>query len=88
MPEGVKNGALTQTREYLMRSKVRTRLVRCPSHNRDVEVTYTVSGSLFDRNYEFANCPAMFDGSASCNRSCWPSLLHSPRYPYIGMGPV
>jgi hypothetical protein len=68
-----------------MRSKVRTQVVRCPSRNRDVEVTYTVSGTLFDRKYELASCPAILDGSASCNRRCWPSLLRAPRYLHFAM---
>jgi hypothetical protein len=71
-----------------MRSKVRTQLVRCPSHNRDVEVTYTVSGSWLERKYELADCPALFDGGASCDRRCWPSLSHPPRYLLFAMSYV
>ena len=68
-----------------MRSKVKSQIVRCPSRNRDVEVTYTVSGKLFERQYELVNCPAKFDSSASCDRRCWPSLSHPPRYLHFAM---
>ena len=68
-----------------MSSKTRTQTIRCPSRKRDVEVTYRISGSWFSRRYEIEDCPAMNDGSASCNRQCCDQLGRPPDYSVLTM---
>ncbi len=63
-----------------MSTRVRTQIVRCQNRKRDVEVSYTVSGRIFARVQDIVNCPAMHDGSASCNRQCRPLLGRAPGY--------
>ena len=51
----------------------------CPDRNREVEVTYSVSGNWFSPNYEVVACPAMYDGGVGCDRRCTSQLAGLPR---------
>lgn len=63
-----------------MVSKIRKQIIKCPSRNREVEVTYAVSGSWYAPEYDIVACPAMYESSQSCNRKCQSQLAHSPKY--------
>ncbi len=80
VPESGKNNGSSTISESEMFSKTRKQVVRCPNRNRDVEVTYTVSGKWLSPRFEIKSGPAMFDSSQSCNRSCIGSLKRPPRY--------
>ncbi len=63
-----------------MSSKLIKRVIRCQNRNRDVEVTYAVTGSWLSPRYEIAECPAMFEGRMSCNRGCIGAMGRPPKY--------
>lgn len=67
-------------------SKTYKRIVRCDNRNRDVEVTFTVSGSWLTPSYKIASCPAMCDSPQSCNRGCSARLTGAPSYVPIHAG--
>ena len=52
-----------------MKSRIRTRVIKCPVQNRLVEVSYTKIGSWFKYDYNIHSCPAMRDGGG-CDRQC------------------
>ena len=62
-----------------MSSKTIKQIVKCPNRNRDVEVTFKVSGKWFSPRFEIKSCPAMFDSAQSCNRYCIGALRRPPR---------
>lgn len=53
-----------------MAPKHKARVIYCAARQREVQVTYTVSGDQFAREYDVVSCPAMFDGGAGCDRRC------------------
>ncbi len=57
-----------------MARTIRQQILRCPTRNRDVEVSYIASGRWFATRYEIVSCPSMFDGPGSCHRQCSPLL--------------
>jgi len=60
-----------------MVNKFRKQVIICPSRKREVEVTYTISGSWFTPEYKVVACPAMYEGEVACDRRCQ-SLLARP----------
>ena len=60
-----------------MAVKFKQQVIICPDRKREVEVTYTVSGSWFAPEYNIVACPAMYDSGSGCNRQCQ-SLLALP----------
>jgi len=68
-----------------MSRNTRTQVIRCPNRKRDVEVTYSVSGTWFSRRYEIEACPAMNDGAANCNRQCSDLFCRPPGYLFLTM---
>ena len=66
--------------EIVMRPKLRTRVIECPSQKRQVEVTYTVTGSWFKREYDVVSCPAINDWGGGCHRECKLQLEHPPGF--------
>ena len=63
-----------------MNSKLKKQVIRCQNRNRDVEVTYAVSGSWYSPRYEITECQAMFEGRSSCNRGCIGAMGRPPKY--------
>jgi hypothetical protein len=61
----------------VMADGLRQQIIVCPDRNREVEVTYSVSGNWFSPNYEVIACPAMYDGEAGCDRRCTTQLADS-----------
>jgi len=53
-----------------MTDKLSKQIIICPDRNREVEVTYSVSGNWFSPNYDVIACPAMYDGEVGCDRRC------------------
>ena len=53
-----------------MTAKFRSQVIVCPERKREVEVTYTVSGSWFAPDFNIVACPAMYDGEVGCERQC------------------
>ena len=45
-------------------------LIQCPRQNRQVEVTYAVTGNWFNREYLVLSCPAINDYGGGCDREC------------------
>jgi len=66
----------TANQALAMTAKIRKQVIKCPIRKREVEITYTVSGAWFSRDYHIVACPAMYDGGG-CNRDCQ-SLLARP----------
>ena len=60
-----------------MTVKFKQQVIICPDRKREVEVTYTVSGSWFAPEYNIVACPAMYDSVSGCYRQCQ-SLLDIP----------
>jgi hypothetical protein len=56
--------------EMMMIDKLRKQVIICSDRNREVEVTYTVSGNWFSPNFDVVACPAMYDGEVGCERNC------------------
>ena len=52
-----------------MKSKIKSRVIKCPVQNRLVEVSYKAIGSWFNREYDIQSCPAMNDWGG-CDRQC------------------
>ena len=52
-----------------MKSKIKTRIIKCPVQNRLVQVSYKAIGSWFNREYDIQSCPAMSDWGG-CDRQC------------------
>ena len=52
-----------------MKPKLRKKVIHCPVKDREAEVTYRISGTWLDREYDIVSCPAMRDGSG-CDRQC------------------
>ena len=61
----------------VMADGLRKQIIVCPDRNREVEVTYSVSGNWFSPNYEVIACPAMYDGEVGCDRRCTVKLAGS-----------
>ena len=61
----------------VMEDGLRKQIMVCPDRNREVEVTYSVSGNWFSPNYEVIACPAMYDGEVGCDRRCTAQLAGS-----------
>jgi len=57
-----------------MVNKFRKQVIICPSRKREVEVTYTISGSWCTPAYKIVACPAMYDGDVACDRRCQSQL--------------
>jgi hypothetical protein len=62
-----------------MGRKINTMVVECPRQKRQVEVSYTVGGSWFNREYDVLSCPAIGDWGGSCYRECKLQLEWSAR---------
>ena len=62
-----------------MVSKFRKQVIICPSRKREVEVTYTISGSGCTSAYKIVACPAMYDGDVACDRRCQAQLARPSR---------
>lgn len=60
-----------------MIGKFRKQVIICPSRRREVEVTYTISGSWFTPDYKVVACPAMYEDGVGCDKQCQ-SLLARP----------
>ena len=56
---------------------IKTRVIKCPHHKREVEVKYSVIGNWFNREVDVLSCPSINDGDESCDRQC-KSLLWKP----------
>jgi hypothetical protein len=69
--------------EVVMAQKLKTMQLECPRQKRQVEVTYTVTGSWFDREYDVVSCPAINDFGGVCYRECKSYLQ---RLPGLGAG--
>ena len=67
----------TIIQEMVMADGLRQQIIVCPDSNREVEVTYSVSGNWFSPNYEVIACPAMYDGEVGCDRRCTVKLAGS-----------
>jgi hypothetical protein len=63
--------------EMAMIGKFRKQVIICPSRRREVEVTYTISGSWFTPDYKVVACPAMYEDGVGCDKQCQ-SLLARP----------
>ena len=63
----------------VMADSLKKQIIVCPDRNREVEVTYSVSGNWFSPNYEVIACPAMYDGEVGCDRKCTVQLAGSVR---------
>jgi hypothetical protein len=61
----------------VMADSLRKQIIVCPDRNREVVVTYSVSGNWFSPNYEVIACPAMYDGEVGCDRRCTAQLAGS-----------
>jgi hypothetical protein len=61
----------------VMADGLRKQIIVCPDRNREVEVTYSVSGNWFSPNYEVIACPAMYDSEMGCDRRCTARLADS-----------
>jgi hypothetical protein len=57
---------------------IKTTVIKCPHHNSEVEVKYSVIGNWFNREIDVQSCPSMNDGGGSCDRQC-KSLLRKPQ---------
>ena len=71
-----------------MVSKFKTKVIKCPIRKREVEVTYTNSGSWFSPKYDIVDCPAMYESNLSCNRQCKPLLTRPHNYMYFGLNRI
>ena len=60
--------------EMMMVDKLRKQVIICSDRNREVEVTYTVSGNWFSPNLDVVACPGMYDGGVGCDRKCTSQL--------------
>lgn len=60
-----------------MGQKIKTAVIECPVQEREVEVTYQVTGKWFNREYDVLSCPAINDNGGRCYRQC-KSLLGRP----------
>lgn len=67
-----------------MKRKMKTQIIVCPNRKRPVEVTYSNSGNWFFPRYEIEDCPAIYDGPASCNRQCREMFNRPPNYLSLG----
>ena len=68
-----------------MVSKFKTKVIKCPIRKREVEVTYTNSGSWFSPKYDIVDCPAMYESNLSCNRQCKSLLTRLQNYMYFSL---
>ena len=59
---------------------LRKQVIVCPDRNREVEVTYSVTGNWFSPNYDVIACPAMYDGEVGCDRRCTAQLAGTASY--------
>jgi hypothetical protein len=67
-----------------MTGKFRKQVIICPSRRREVEVTYTVSGSWYAPDYNVVACPAMYDTGVCCDRRCHSLLARPSSYENFG----
>ena len=71
-----------------MVSEFKKRVIECPIRKREIEVTYTNSGSWFSPKYDIVACPAMYESNQSCNRRCRAMLTRPSSYMYFGLNRV
>ncbi len=68
-----------------MTVKFKQQVIICPDRKREVEVTYTVSGSWFAPEYNIVACPAMYDSDSGCNKHCQSLLARSSSYEQLSV---
>lgn len=68
-----------------MADKCKSKIFYCPLKKRDVEITYSLSGSWFNSKYTVKSCPAMYDGGTACNRQCVKLLGLSTIFPTVAL---
>lgn len=61
-----------------MGQAIKTAVIKCPVHEREVEVKYRVTRNWFNRELDVLSCPAINDSGGSCYRQC-KSLLGRPK---------
>jgi hypothetical protein len=62
-----------------MGQETKTMVIESPNQKRQVEVTFTVTGNWFNREYNVLSCPAISDWGGNCYRECKSQLECSLR---------
>ncbi len=57
--------------------EIKTMVIKCPRQKRQVEVTYSVAGNWFNREFDVLSCPAINDWGGNCYRECKSQLARS-----------